>query len=200
MDIKKGIEDTSSKLMLVIFLASSILILDSLSESSGAKNKIGSASDDWWTKYPEKSSAAGSEVEHLQWVLDALEKKPVLIYVHKGCSYCKPQTESMAEVVSEYGDKFAYYDISAGGSDSKAEEAVRAYDPNGGVSYVPLTAILTLAPDSEGKVRVIWHSTEEVTGKAWIEEYVQDALSYYNENSGNWKKSEAQRRVFYGSI
>lgn len=200
MDIKKGIEDSISKLILVILLASSMLVFDSLSEGSGENNRVGSGSDDWWTAYPEQSSAAASEVEHPQWVLDALENKPVVIYVHKGCGYCRPQTEAMAEVVSKYGDQFTYYDISAGGSDSKAEEAVRTYDPNGGVSYVPLTAIVTLAPDSKGKVQVIWHSTEEVTGKAWIEEYVQDAVSYHNESSGNWKKSEAQRSVFHGSI
>jgi thiol-disulfide isomerase/thioredoxin len=191
VDIKKGIEDTVLKLILVTLLASSMLILDSLSEGSGEKNKVGSRSDDWWTAYPEQSSANASEVEHPQWVLDALESKPVVIYVHKGCSYCKPQTEAMAEVVTKYGDQFTYFDIAAGGTDSKAEEAIRAYDPNGGVAYVPLTAIVTLAPDSEGKVQVIWHSTDEVTGKAWIEEYVQDAVSYHNENSGNWKKSVA---------
>lgn len=118
----------------------------------------------------------------------------------KDAAYCRPQTEAMAEVVSKYRDQFTYYDISAGGRDSKAEEALRAYDPNGGISYVPLTAIVTLAPDSKGKVRVIWHSTEEVTGMAWIEEYVQDAVSYHNKNSGNWKKSVAQRSVFHGSV
>ncbi len=177
-----------------------MLIFDSVSEGSRAKNTVGSGSNDWWTVNPEQSSTAKSEVEHPQWVLDALEKKPVLIYVHKGCGYCRPQTEAMAGVVSKYGDRFTYYDISAGGSDPKAEEALRAYDPNGGVSYVPLTAIVTLAPDSKGKVRVIWHSTEEVTGMAWIEEYVQDAVSYHNENSGKWKKSVAKRSVFYGSI
>lgn len=164
------------------------------------KNKVGTRSYDWWAAYPAQSSAAASEVEHPQWVLDALESKPVVIYVHKGCSYCRPQTEAMAEVVSKYGDQFVYYDISAGGSDSKTEEAIRTYDPDGGVSYVPLTAIVTLAPDSKGKVQVIWHSTEEVTGMAWIGEYVQDAVSYHNENSGNWKKSVAQRSVFHGSI
>ncbi len=200
MDINKGIEDSISKLILVTLLASSMLVFDSLSEGSGENNKVGTGSDDWWTAYPAQSSAAKSEVEHPQWVLDALENKPVVIYVHKGCGYCRPQTEAMAEVVSKYGNQFTYYDISAGGSDSKAEEAVRAYDPNGGVSYVPLTAIVTLAPDSKGKTQVIWHSTEEVTGKAWIEEYVQDALIYHNESSGNWKKSVANRSAFHESI
>jgi hypothetical protein len=79
----------------------------------------------------------------------------------------------------------------ADGSDSRAEEAVSTYDPNGGVSYVPMTAIVTLAPGPDGKVQVVWHSAEDVTGKAWIENYIQDAMTYYIDNSANWKRSEA---------
>lgn len=189
--ITKYIKNFIINLVLGIVLASCVLANNTLGSGSDSKNEIGAGSDDWWTVYPEQSSAAASDVNHPQWVLDALEQKPVVIYVHKGCGYCRPQTEAMDEVVSDYGDQFAYFDISAGGNDSKAEEALRAYDPNGGVSYVPLTAIVTLAPDSKGKVQVVWHSTEEVTGKAWIDEYVQDAVSYHNQNSGNWKKSVA---------
>ena len=117
------------------------------------------------------------EVNHPAWVLDALRSKPVVIYVHKGCSYCKPQTEAMAEIVNEMGNKFTYYNISADGSDARAEEALRAYDPTGGVMYVPLTVIVTLAPNSEGKVVPVWHSTDEVTGEDWIKNYVEDAIS-----------------------
>jgi hypothetical protein len=94
----------------------------------------------------------------------------------------------MAEVVKEYGDKFTYYDISADGSDARSEPALQAYDPNGNATLVPMTIIVTLAPDSSGKVQVVWHSTEEVTGKAWIEDYVLDAIDYYKANSANWKK------------
>jgi hypothetical protein len=51
----------------------------------------------------------------------------------------------MAEVVSVYKDGLFCYDIFADG-DARAMQAISASDPNGGVSYVPLTAIATLAP------------------------------------------------------
>jgi glutaredoxin len=165
-----------------------IIILTASFCASGTEYSVGSGSDGWWTSYPEQSENPGKEVNHPQWVLDALKDKPVVIYVHKGCDYCKPQTDAMAEVVNESGDDFAYYDIAGDGSDARAEEALLAYDPNGGVSYVPLTVILTLAPDSEGNVQVAWHSTEDVTGKEWIENYVKDSISYYDDNSADWKK------------
>ena len=175
----------AASLIAVVILATSFV---GCSSASGAGHSVGSGNDTWWTTYPAQSPGFGSEVKHPLWVLDALTNKPVVVYVHKGCDYCKPQTDAMAEVVKEYGDKFTYYDIPADGSDARAEQALQAYDPNGGITYVPMTIIVTLAPDSSGKVQVVWHSTEEVTGKAWIEDYVTDAISYYNENSANWKK------------
>jgi len=63
---------------------------------------------------------------------------------------------------------------------------LQIYDPDGGTMYVPLTVLLTLAPNSEGKVVPVWHSTDKVTGDAWVKNYVEDALSHYDENSANW--------------
>lgn len=157
--------------------------------ASGAAYSIGSGNDSWWTKYPDQSKgSAGMDVNHPSWVLDALEKKPVLIYVHKDCSYCAPQTAAVTNVSNEFKGDITYYEIKADGSDSRAEEALQAYDPNGGVSYVPMTIIVTLAPNSEGKVGPVWHSYEDLTGDEWIKNYVEDAISYYDENSSNWKK------------
>ena len=154
----------------------------------GAQYSVGSGNDDWWTKYPDQSTGKGGDVNHPAWVLDALASKPVVIYVHKGCDYCKPQTEALTKIVDEMGNKFAYFNISSDGSDARDAEALQAYDPNGGVMYVPLTVIVTLAPNSDGKVEPVWHSTEEVTGEDWVKNYVEDALSYYSENSANWNK------------
>jgi len=154
----------------------------------GALYSAGSGNDDWWTKYPDQSTGKGGEVNHPSWVLDALESKPVLIYVHKSCDYCKPQTEAMEKIKNEFDGKIAIFEISAEGSDARSEEALQAYDPNGGVMYVPLTVIVTLAPNSEGKVEPVWHSTEEVTGEVWIRNYVEDALGQYGENSASWNK------------
>lgn len=170
-----------------LFAIAILAICMMASGSSSSEHSVGSGNDDWWITYPSQSTGSGMDVNHPAWVLDALKSKPVVVYVHKGCDYCKPQTDAMAEVVKEYGNKFTYYDIPADGSDSRAEPALQAYDPTGGVTYVPMTIIVTLAPDSSGKIQPVWHSTEDVTGKAWIDDYVQDAIAKYNSNSANWK-------------
>jgi len=171
-------------------LASLIALLVFAANSSawGMEYSIGSGNDDWWTRYPDQSSGAGAQVNHPSWVLDALKGKPVLIYVHKECDYCKPQTEAANKVAEEFKGKITYYEISGDGSDSRAEEALMAYDPNGGVTYVPMTIILTLAPGSDGEVGPVWHSSEEITGEDWIRTHIEDAISYFDENSLAWKK------------
>ncbi|OPY56581.1 MAG: hypothetical protein A4E49_00201 [Methanosaeta sp. PtaU1.Bin112] len=157
----------------------SVLILSSGLNAFGAEYSIGSGDDDWWTTYPDQSSGAGGKVNHPSWVLDALDSKPVLIYVHKNCGYCAPQTEAVKKITDEFGSQIEFFEIGADGSDARSEEALQAYDPNGGVMYVPLTVIVTMAPDSEGKVGPVWHSTEMVTGEEWIKNYVEDALNQY---------------------
>jgi hypothetical protein len=175
----------SIRLILLVAATSSILASVALCASVDHK-QVGSGADDWWISYPVKSTAAGTEVNHSSWVLDALKEKPVVIYVHMDCTTCKPQTEALDAIVKELGKNFTYFDLAGDGSEAMANDAV-VYDPDGGVAYVPLTVILTLAPDSEGKVQVVWHSTEEATGKDWIRDYAQDAIYYYEENSGSWK-------------
>ena len=71
-------------------------------------------------------------------------------------------------------------------NDARSEEAMQAYDPNGGTMYVPLTAVLTLGTNSDGEVVPVWHSTDQVTGDDWIKNYVEDAINQYDENSANW--------------
>jgi hypothetical protein len=175
-------------LIIGIALVSGVLISNSLGKETD-HYKIGSGDSDWWNAYPSQSTTnAGLEVHHPQWVLEALKNKPVLIYVHKGCSYCKPQTEAVANISKEYSGDIEVFDFPVDEGDKRAEEALQAYDPNGGVTYVPMTIIVTLAPDSAGKVQPVWHSTEEVTGDAWIKSYIDDAMSYHGQNSISWKQ------------
>ncbi|MDD4579049.1 MAG: thioredoxin family protein [Methanothrix sp.] len=152
----------------------------------GAEYGVGSANDDWWTAYPDQSSGSGDAVNHPSWVLDALEAKPLLIYVHKQCDYCVPQTEAAKKIADDFQGKITFYEIDADSGDVRAEEGLQAYDPNGGTMYVPLTVVLTLALDSEGNVVPVWHSTDEITGEGWIKNYVEDAIKQYDENSANW--------------
>ena len=168
-----------SSLIAIILLASGI-------NAMGAESSVGSGNDDWWTAYPDQSSGAGGDVNHPSWVLDALKSKPVLIYVHKSCSYCTPQTQAVQNITDEFKGQITFFEIGADGSDARSEEAMQVYDPNGGTMYVPLTVLLTLAPDSEGEVVPVWHSTDVVTGDGWVKKYVEDALSHYDENSANW--------------
>jgi hypothetical protein len=168
-----------SSLIAIILLASGI-------NAMGAESSVGSGNDDWWTAYPDQSSGAGGDVNHPSWVLDALKAKPVLIYIHKSCSYCTPQTEAVQNITDEFKGQITFFEIGADGSDARSEEAMQVYDPNGGTMYVPLTVLLTLAPNSEGEVVPVWHSTDVVTGDSWVKKYVEDALSHYDENSANW--------------
>jgi len=163
-----------------------IMLLALSIHAMGSDYSVGTGSDDWWTTYPAQSSASGENVSNPSWVLDALESKPVLIYVHKSCDYCVPQTNAVQNITDEYGGQMKIFEIDAEGNDARAEEALQSYDPNGGTMYVPLTVVLTLAPDSDGNVVPVWHSTDVVTGDAWIKKYVEDAIDLHDENSADW--------------
>lgn len=156
-----------------------LLLLVACAGAMGAEHSTGSGSDDWWTVYPDQSSGAGGQVVHPDWVIEALEEGPVLIYVHKECDYCLPQTEAVRKIADEFAGSITFYEINADSEDPRAEEAMQAYDPDGGVMYVPLTAIVTKSPDSSGAVGPVWHSTDKVTGEDWIRGYLEDALSRY---------------------
>ena len=87
--IKKTVGITS--LITIVLLASGFC-------AAGAEYSVGSGDDEWWTTYPDQSTGAANDVNHPSWVLDALKSKPVLIYVHKSCSYCVPQTEAVQNI------------------------------------------------------------------------------------------------------
>ena len=167
-----------SSLIAIILFASGI-------SAMGAEFSVGFGNNDWWTAYPDQSSGAGGDVNHPSWVLDALKAKPVLIYVHKECDYCMPQEEAVQKIADQFKGKITFFEISADGGDARSEEAMQAYDPNGGTMYVPLTAVLTLASDGQ-EVVPVWHSTDEVTGEDWIRNYLEEAISQYDENSADW--------------
>ena len=100
-----------------------IFILAAGFNAVGAQYSVGSGNDDWWTKYPDQSAGKGGEVNHPTWVLDALKSKPVLIYVHKSCDYCKPQTEAIEKIAAEFDGKITFYEISAEGGDCQGRRS-----------------------------------------------------------------------------
>ncbi|MFO7990933.1 MAG: thioredoxin family protein [Thermoplasmata archaeon] len=155
-------------------------------ESYEPRYDVGSGQDDWWINYPEINPEAGSSVEHLQWVLNDLKNKPVVIFAHsEGCAPCVQQQEDIEPVLDEYGSEVVYYNLMADGSDPKANEAYESYDPNGPPPYIPLTVMVTLE-EHDGQVQVVWHSNEGATGQDWIRDYMKDAIYYHQLNSEEW--------------
>jgi DNA-directed RNA polymerase subunit RPC12/RpoP len=144
----------------------------------------GSGDDDWWINYPNQHPDSGSAVSHLDWVLDSLQDKPVVILDHsEGCIPCIQQQEDMDKVLEVYGEEVIYYDLLADGSDPRAYEAFDTYDPNGEPNYIPLTIMVTKIKDSNGNVKIAWHSAEGATGEDWIRSYMKDSIYYHHKSS-----------------
>jgi hypothetical protein len=153
------------------------------------KYSIGSESADWWEAYPNQSATAGTEVEHPQWVLDALKKKPVLIMDHTtDCSSCKIQKANIEKVLPSFSENITYYDLLADSKDKRANEALNTYNPTGGELYVPTTVFITLIKSSDGKVEVAWHSEIDDMTEAQLSTYLKDAVYYYRQNADDWSK------------
>lgn len=165
-----------------------LFILSAIPVAFGSPaHSVGSGEDDWWISYSDHHGSPGTQVSHPQWLLDALEEGPVLIYAHKECSYCAPQEEAIDELLQEYGGQIEFIDVDAEKGDPKSAD-VAIYDPNGVPHYVPLTILATLVEDQDGNVKVGWHSSEEVTGKEWIQSYIEDAVYYHDQNSARWSQ------------
>ncbi len=155
--------------------------------ANSPQHAVGSGPDDWWISYPDQRADGGNAVTHPDWILDTLQDRPVIIYGHKECPWCPPQEEAVKKLVGEHESEIEYFDIWVDGRDSRYVDLVN-YDPNGEGQYVPFTIILTLVRDDDGRVRVGWHSAEEVTGEEWVRSYVEDAITYYDQNAGSWER------------
>ena len=85
--------------------------------SYSPEHAVGSGDDDWWTAYPDQHENSGMAVEHLDWVLDALKEKPVLILIHSSnCKPCLTQTPRIKAAAESFSDDLEYYDMLAEGS------------------------------------------------------------------------------------
>ncbi len=145
----------------------------------------GQGENDWWTQYPSQSPRAGTSVNHPSWVTDALKEKPIIILDHSSnCKSCVVQKANMEKVMEKYGKDVAYYDIMADGSDQKAFEILGLYGLTG--LYVPTTVFITLQKGSDGKVGIAWHSVEDAMSAEQVNNYVKDAIYYYQQNAANW--------------
>jgi len=150
---------------------------------------VGSGDDDWWTTYPDQNENSGSAVNHPDWVLDALKKKPVLILIHSSnCKPCLTQTPRIKNAVERFSEDLKYDDVLGEGSSlQQAIDILNVYDPEGaGKPVVPTTIFITLAKGPDGTVDVVWRSEINFMSQERIDAYVKDSIYYYNQNSAAW--------------
>jgi len=147
---------------------------------------VGTGKDDWWTAYPDQHSDSGATVDHPDWVIDALRKKPLLILVHSStCKPCVQQIANLKAPLADWGSSLDYYDVLAEGeSIQKAIDILSVYDPKGGASYVPTTIFMTLVKGTDNKVQVAWHSQIDSMSTDQIEGYIKDSVYYHQQNFG----------------
>lgn len=147
------------------------------------RRAIGTGAGDFWTVYPTTHPSSGQTVSHPDWVISALEQGVVMILDHsEGCYPCVQQTAICESVYATYPE-LRYFDLSSGTDEPDSSEAFAAYDPNGGVHYVPLTIIVTKAMDGYGNEVVAWHSWEGVVDEVTLTSWVQDAQSYFDDSA-----------------
>jgi thiol-disulfide isomerase/thioredoxin len=155
-------------------------------DSYSPKFRVNTYDDDWWISYPQQNPSSGGQVSHPSWITDRIKDKTIVVFAHSdNCVPCIKQQESISAMMKVYGNDIQLLDLLSG-SDARAMEAFKAYDPNGSPNYIPLTAIITLADDNGGTVRITWHSFEGATGDEWLDNYVKDAIYYHHRNAARW--------------
>jgi hypothetical protein len=151
---------------------------------SSARRVVGTGENDFWISYPISHPSSGSSVQHPQWVLDALENGIVMILDHsEGCQPCIVQTGICESVYAEHSPEMVYFDLLSGSDEPDASQAFEAYDPSGGVHYIPLTIVITKVSAQDGSVAIGWHSWEGVVYEPILSSWIIDAISYYSENT-----------------
>lgn len=159
-------------------------------ESGSPEHSIGPEDSDWWTTYPDRNVNSGSIVDHPEWVLEALEEKPLLILIHQNnCIPCKTHVPRINDAVQAFKDDIHYYDVLAEGSGlEKAMKILDVYNPTGKQRYVPTTIFLTLIENEDGEIEVGWHSEIDIMSTDDINSYIKDSIYYHEENAANWEQ------------
>ena len=181
----------SLTLLIASLLAVSLLGIALAEDESGSpEHSLGSGDSDWWTTYPDKNVNSGSAVDHPDWVLEALEDKPLLILIHQNnCVPCKTHVPRTNDAVQTYKDDIMFYSVLAEGSGYlKALEILDVYNPTGKQRYVPTTIFLTLIENEDGEVEVGWHSEIDIMSTDEIEDYAEDSIYYHEQNAADWEQ------------
>ena len=150
-------------------------------------HSIGTGSDKFWINFPAGSAYPSQSPQHLTWITEALEEKPVVFVCHRtGCGPCTPQADRVKVLRETYGEDAVFYDLDYPYEQygpptedilNKFYEAFY-YDPNGGSNVIATTGVFTLINDG-GEVKVGWHSWEGNVEDADMEDWIKDAIYYY---------------------
>jgi len=147
------------------------------------RRDVGTGADDFWITYPTSHPSSGGTVQHPDWVISALGSGVVMILDHsEGCAPCIQQG-SICRSISSANPDITYIDLSSGTDEPDASEGFAAYDPNGGVHYVPLTIVVTKVQSPSGGTVIGWHAWEGVIDESSLQSWIADAKSHYSENS-----------------
>ncbi|MEM3043328.1 MAG: hypothetical protein QXD84_07275 [Thermoplasmata archaeon] len=152
-------------------------------EGYAPRHRPGSGPEDFWTVYPSGHVSAGKPVPFPSWVQEGSASKVLLILVHsEGCAPCIQQQADVAAVMRDatFAASVSYVDLLADGSDQRAQDCFRLFDPEGAQNYIPLTVIVAMDPAGT----YFWHSWEGVTGRANLEGWLRDAMHYKTEGLG----------------
>ncbi len=153
-------------------------------------HSVSNGADDFWITYPDSNPQSGSEVDHLNWIVNDIKNKPVLFVVHiTGCAGCHDQAERVIDFGKEYDEYVKFYDLDAVSNapadiTQKANEVYK-YDPTGSPGYIALTGLYTYVKDN-GEVKIGWHTWEAPNdmkvSNADLETWIKDAIYYHNIN------------------
>ena len=152
-------------------------------------HSIGTGSDNFWINFPIGNPSAGQSVQHLIWITEDLEEKPVVFVCHRtGCASCTPQADRIKALRETYGEEAIFYDLDDDYAGTATPDILEKYynafyyDPNGEPNYIALTGVYTLINDG-GEVNIGWHSWEGNVADAEMETWIKDGIYYYNMNS-----------------
>lgn len=146
------------------------------------RRDVGTGADDFWITYPTSHPSNGATVQHPEWALSAIDSGVVMILDHsEGCAPCI-QMGTICRSVSSANPDITYIDLSSGTDEPDASEGFAAYDPNGGVHYVPLTIVVTKVQSPSGGTVIGWHAWEGVIDESSLQSWIADAKSHYSEN------------------
>lgn len=152
---------------------------------SSGRRTIGTGADSFWIDRPATGSSASVTPQHPQWVVDALAGGVVMILDRSTTCYpCVQQASICNNIMADGPEGLVFYDLISGQSEPQASQVFQVYDPNGGMSYIPLTVLVTYAVGPFGQTTIVWHSWEGVVPEPILRSWIADAQAHYSDANG----------------